>query len=120
MAVRRALLVAVLVLVTGTAMEAGLASQSGSSTVSIRASRGGFAPSTLTLRRGETVHVVLSTADVEHCFAVDDLRIEKRIQPGRETRFDLTPERSGTFAFHCCLDAGGEGHAERGQVKVTE
>jgi heme/copper-type cytochrome/quinol oxidase subunit 2 len=67
------------------------------------------------------VHVVLSSADGgEHCFAVDELRIEKRIAPGRETRFDFTPERAGSFVFQCCLESGDAAAAERGQLNVAE
>ena len=62
-------------------------------TVEIRASRGGFQPSSVTIRKGETTHVVLTSADGEHCFAIDELRVEKRIVPGRPTRFDLPPDR---------------------------
>lgn len=89
-------------------------------TVSIRASRQGFRPSHLSLRRGDLVHVVLTSADREHCFAVDDLRLEKRIVPGHETRFDFTPERLGTFPFHCCLESGEAATVERGELIVSE
>ncbi|MGE5127392.1 MAG: cupredoxin domain-containing protein [Betaproteobacteria bacterium] len=88
--------------------------------VHVRASRRGFEPSRLTLRRGEPVRFVLSTADGEHCFAIDELRIEKRIVAGRETSFDLTPERTGVFAFHCCLETGEAARGERGQLTVSE
>jgi heme/copper-type cytochrome/quinol oxidase subunit 2 len=95
--------------------------QPGGATVTVRASRRGFQPSTLNLRRGELVHVVLSSGDGgEHCFAVDELRIEKRIAPGRETRFDFTPERAGSFVFQCCLESGDAAAAERGQLNVAE
>jgi len=117
--VRRVLALVALALFAGAPPELASAPQAGS-TVSIRASRRGFTPSSLTLRRGETAHVVLSSADVEHCFAIDELRIEKRIVPGRETRFELTPERSGTFAFHCCLESGEAAATERGQLTVAE
>ena len=89
-------------------------------TVRLRASRRGFEPSTVTVRRGEPVRFVLSSADGEHCFAVDELRIEKRIVAGRETHFDLTPERAGVFAFHCCLETGEAARGERGQLTVSE
>ena len=39
----------------------------------------------MTLRKGETVRLVLSTEDGEHCFAVDEFRLEKRVVPGRTT-----------------------------------
>jgi len=86
----------------------------------LRASRRGFEPSSLTLRRGETTHLVLSSADGDHCFAIDELRIEKRIIPGRSTRFDLTPERPGVFAYYCCLESGEAAKAERGRLTVAD
>jgi len=89
-------------------------------TVTIKASRRGFQPSAVSLRRGETTHLVLVSADAEHCFAIDDLRIEKRIVPGRETRFDLTPEKTGSYAFYCCLEQGEAARTERGQLTVSE
>jgi heme/copper-type cytochrome/quinol oxidase subunit 2 len=89
-------------------------------TVEVRASRAGFQPSRVSIHRGETTHVVLTTADGEHCFAIDELRIEKRIVPGRATRFDLVVDRAGTYAFHCCLESGAAAQAEQGQLTVTE
>jgi cytochrome c oxidase subunit 2 len=89
-------------------------------TVTVRASRSGFQPAHVSLRRGETTHLVLTSADGDHCFAVDDLRIEKRIVAGRETRFDLTPEKAGVFPFHCCVETGDAAKSERGQLTVAE
>ncbi len=88
--------------------------------VEIRASREGFDPAVVTLRKGEAVRVVLSSTDGEHCFAVDALRVEKRIRPGRSTAFDLTPDRAGRFPFYCCLESGKAAEVERGELIVTE
>ena len=74
----------------------------------------------MTLRQGETVRIALSSADGEHCFAVDALRVEKRIRPGRETAFELTPDRAGRFPFYCCLESGRAAEVERGELIVTE
>ncbi len=54
--------------------------------VEVRVSKRGFEPSRITLRRGETTRLVLSSADGEHCFAIDALRVEKRIVPGPRRR----------------------------------
>jgi plastocyanin len=86
--------------------------------IEVVASKAGFQPRLLRLRKGETVRLLLRTADGEHCFAVDAFRIEKRIVPGRATVLDLTPDRTGTFPFYCCLDSDRE--AERGRLVVTE
>lgn len=82
------------------------------------ASRGGVRPKLLNLRKGETTRLVLKTADVEHCFAVDALRVEKRVVPGKATILELTPDRAGSFPFYCCLEP--EAEALRGKVVVSE
>ena len=86
----------------------------------IEASREGFRPDRLTLRKGEPVRIVLTSADGPHCFAVDAFRVEKRILPSRETTIDLSPEEGGTFPFYCCLEKGAASERERGEIVVTE
>jgi heme/copper-type cytochrome/quinol oxidase subunit 2 len=88
--------------------------------IQIRASRQGFDPAVVNVRQGETVHVVLSSADGEHCFAIDGLRVEKRIRPARTTTFDLTPDRAGRFPFYCCVETGRQAEVERGELVVSE
>ena len=60
----------------------------------------------------------LVASDGEHCFAIDALRIEKRIVPGKRTLVDLVPDRAGTFPFHCCLEP--DDAALRGRLVVSE
>ena len=84
------------------------------------ASHEGFRPRIINVRKGETVRLVLGTADGEHCFAVDAFRIEKRILPGRTTSVDLTPDRVGSFPFYCCLESGQAAEVEQGRLIVTE
>jgi heme/copper-type cytochrome/quinol oxidase subunit 2 len=88
--------------------------------VAVRISKQGFQPSRITVRRGETTRLVLTSADGEHCFAVDALRVEKRVVPGRPTRLDLVPGEAGVFPFYCCLESGDAGRVERGELTVTE
>lgn len=91
-----------------------------SPSVELKVSRGGFEPPRIVLRRGEAARLVLSSADGEHCFAIDALRIEKRVRSGQPTRLDITPDRPGTFAFYCCLETGAQADKERGELVVTE
>jgi nitrosocyanin len=84
----------------------------------VTASNSGFRPETLRLRKGESVRINLKTADREHCFAVDALRIEKRIRPGKTTSFELTPDRAGRFVVYCCLEP--EDSVQRGHLVVAE
>ncbi len=84
----------------------------------ITAAASGFRPKVVRLRKGESVRLVLRSADREHCFAVDELRVEKRILPGRDTLVEVTPERVGTFAFYSCLEPDNE--ALRGRLIVSD
>jgi heme/copper-type cytochrome/quinol oxidase subunit 2 len=88
--------------------------------VDVKVSRRGFAPSRITLRRGETARLALTSDDGEHCFAIDALRIEKRVTRDRPTRLELTPERTGSFPFYCCLESGKQAELERGELVVSE
>ena len=86
----------------------------------MQASKQGFQPPRITARRGETTRLVLTATDGEHCFAIDALRIEKRVVPGRPTRLDLNPGQAGVFPFYCCLESGEAAGVERGELTVTE
>ncbi len=96
------------------------AGQAGPARLELQASRRGFQPKRLSLRRGEAVEIVLTAAEGEHCFAVDALRVEKRVVAGRVTRFSLTPARAGVFPFHCCLESGAAAERERGELTVSD
>jgi heme/copper-type cytochrome/quinol oxidase subunit 2 len=93
----------------------GRAAQEGQQLV---ASRNGFRPAVLHLKKGEPARLRLSSADGEHCFAVDALRIEKRIAPGRTTALEFTPDRAGSFPFYCCLEPDNE--RLKGKIVVAE
>jgi heme/copper-type cytochrome/quinol oxidase subunit 2 len=82
----------------------------------VLATKGGWRPSLLNAKRGEATRLVLRTEDGERCFAIDELRIEKRIVPGRATTLEFTPDRTGNFAFYDCLSP----EAKKGRLAVTE
>jgi heme/copper-type cytochrome/quinol oxidase subunit 2 len=102
------------------ALAAFVAVPSAGSDVAVTVSKRGFEPSRITVHRGETTRLVIQSADVEHCFAIDALRIEKRVVPGRPTRVELTPEKAGVYPFYCCLESGEAALIERGELVVTE
>lgn len=89
-------------------------------TFEVVASKQGFRPQVLTARKGEAIRLVLKSADGDHCFAVDELRVEKRIRAGRATTLDLTPDRAGRFDFYCCVESGEAASKQRGKLVVSE
>jgi heme/copper-type cytochrome/quinol oxidase subunit 2 len=84
----------------------------------IRVSRDGFQPAELRLHKDETTRLALRSEDEEHCFAVDEFRIEKRVRPGQVTHVELTPDRAGRFTFYCCLEPAATRH--EGTLIVSE
>jgi heme/copper-type cytochrome/quinol oxidase subunit 2 len=89
-------------------------------TIEVVASREGFRPRVINVRKGQPVRLLLSSADGEHCFALDAFRIEKRIVPGKTTALDLTPERTGTFPFYCCVESGAAADSENGRLVIID
>jgi heme/copper-type cytochrome/quinol oxidase subunit 2 len=88
--------------------------------LAVKVTKQGFQPSRITVRRGETTRLVLTAAEGEHCFALDALRVEKRVVAGRPTHLELTPGQAGVFPFYCCLESGDAAKVERGELTVTE
>jgi heme/copper-type cytochrome/quinol oxidase subunit 2 len=86
----------------------------------VAVSRSGFSPREIHARKGEAIHLRLTSRDQEHCFAVDAFRVEKRVVPGRTTTVDITPDRAGTFPYYCCLESGAAADTERGRLVVAE
>jgi len=86
----------------------------------VAVSRSGFTPSVIHARKGEAIHLRVTSKDQEHCFALDAFRVEKRIVPGRTTAVDLTPDKAGTFPYYCCLETGAAAETERGRLVISE
>ncbi len=81
----------------------------------------GIEPAALKVRRGDLLRLDVGSGDgAEHCFALDELRIERRVVPGRKTRVDLVPARAGRFAYYCCLHATAAAGRERGELIVSD
>jgi len=88
--------------------------------VSVVASKEGFRPKVVNVRKGDNLRLQLSSSDGEHCFALEAFRVEKRILPGKTTAVDIVPDKTGTFPFYCCLETGAAADREHGRLVVTE
>jgi heme/copper-type cytochrome/quinol oxidase subunit 2 len=78
--------------------------------------KAGWRPPVVNVKKGEVTRLVLKTDDEERCFAIDELRIEKRVVPGKSTVLEFTADRVGNFPFYDCLDPDGK----KGRLAVTE
>ena len=77
-------------------------------------------PRKITLKKGEAVTLEFTSLDRPHGFNCPDLGIRTDILPGKVSRISFTPDKTGTFPFHCDLFCG-EGHENMtGEIIVTE
>lgn len=88
--------------------------------IAIKAHRFEFTPDTITLKKGETVTLQLTSDDLMHGFLLKPLKIETDIVPGKVTELTITPEKTGTFRVNCDHYCGA-GHSDMHMtVTVTE
>lgn len=87
--------------------------------IKIIAKRFEFSPKKITVRKGESVKLVVTSEDVDHGIAIDEFNIDQKI-PARSTRtIEFTPDREGKFRFYCSVLCG-DGHPDmEGEMVVT-
>jgi cytochrome c oxidase subunit 2 len=88
--------------------------------IKITAKRFEHNPRKIVLKKGEAVTLEFTSLDRPHGFNCPDLGIRTDIIPGKVSKIDFTPRKTGTFTFHCDLFCG-EGHENMtGEIIVTE
>ncbi len=89
-------------------------------TVPIRATDWAFTPSTITLKKGDSVKLRFVGAEGEHGVSIPGLGISKTIAQGQTVEFPISTEVTGTFPFSCNV-ACGTGHSEmKGVITIEE
>ena len=83
--------------------------------IAITAKRFEFVPSTITLKKGETVKLSVTSEDVTHGFFLRPLKIDTDLTPGETQQITVTPQSAGTFTA-ICHHFCGAGH---GNMKLT-
>jgi len=87
--------------------------------IKVSARRFVFNPSTIKLKKGETVDFELRTEDVLMGFNVPDFNVRSDIPPGQVMHLTLTPDKTGTFTFLCDIFCGS-GHESMNGTLVVE
>lgn len=84
-------------------------------TIVLTARRFEFVPSTITLKKGETVKILVTSEDVTHGLFLRPLKIDTDLTPGKTEELTVTPQTAGTFTA-ICHHFCGSGH---GGMKLT-
>ncbi len=83
--------------------------------IPITAKRFAFSPDKITIKKGETVTLQLTSEDVTHGFFMKKLKIDEVIEPGKTVNVSVTPQEAGTFTTICDHFCG----TNHGNMKMT-
>lgn len=98
---------------------AASASKPAERVIHVTAKKFEFEPSTIELKVGEPVVLEVTTVDRKHGMKSPELGIDAVIVPGKPTLVHLTPDRPGTFSFHCSVFCGSGHEDMTGTIVVT-
>ena len=88
--------------------------------IKISAKRYDYTPGKLTLKKGQPVVFELTSRDVMMGFNLPDFKLRADMVPGKVTRVQFVPDKTGTFTFLCDIFCGS-GHEEmHGTVTVVD
>ena len=105
-----------LALVAGPALPA----RSQQRTIDVHAKRFAFSPAEITIKKGETVTLSLTSDDVPHSLLIEGLGVNAAIAKGKSSQVKITSDKAGDFAGRCGRFCGS-GHGQmRFVVHVTE
>jgi plastocyanin len=88
--------------------------------IKITARRFQFDPRTITVQKGQPVRLVITSADVDHGFKIEEFGIDQKIEARKTAIVEFTPDRAGRFEFRCSVVCGA-GHDDMfGELVVEE
>jgi cytochrome c oxidase subunit II len=79
-----------------------------------------FSPGSLRVRKGERVKLVMTAADHDHGFKLDDFNINQKITKGTTVVVEFTADKAGTFEFRCSSVCGIGHRGMKGTLVVED
>ncbi len=109
---------ALAIIAAGGTLSSGKPSESDYREFTITAKDSGFEPSTLTVKKGEKVRLIITATDCEHEFRLQAFDILQALKRGDPEIIEFTASKSGTFEFKSSVYCG-KGHGKmRGRLEV--
>jgi Icc-related predicted phosphoesterase/plastocyanin len=94
--------------------------QANEKVIKITAKKFEYSPNEITLKKGIPVVLELSSLDRLHGFNCTDLGIRSDIPPDKVSTVRFTPEKTGTFDFHCDIFCGSGHEGMSGKFIVKD
>lgn len=79
-----------------------------------------FAPSTITVKKGDTVKLHIESLDVTHGFNLPEFGVNENLAPGKTADVEFVADKTGTFTFSCSVYCGSGHGGMKGQLIVEE
>ena len=71
--------------------------------IGVIAKRFDFLPRKIEVKRGELVKIYITSIDVAHGFAIDTFGIDEKVEKGKLTIIEFTPDKTGEFEIKCSI-----------------
>jgi cytochrome c oxidase subunit II len=94
-----------------TTAEIGIAAAQGPRVIAVSAKKFEFSVKEITVRKGETVVIELTSEDRVHGLSLPAFGVRGDAVPGAVTRISFTPDRAGSFEYLCDVFCG-DGHED--------
>lgn len=73
-------------------------------TITVKAKNYSFSPSSITVKKGEKIAIVLTSSQGAHDIKIDALGVaSKTVNTGETTSVEFTPTKAGTYEYYCGL-----------------
>jgi cytochrome c oxidase subunit II len=86
--------------------------------VAVTAKKFEFEPSTIHVKKGIRVKLVITAEDHDHGFKLDAFHIDQLLKKGEATPVAFTPFQAGTFPFECSHFCGLGHKKMKGEIVV--
>lgn len=88
-------------------------------TFNITAKKWEFIPSTITVKKGDTVRLNITSIDVDHGLAISAFNINETLKPNQTVTVEFVADQTGSFNMFCSVFCGS-GHGEMSGTLVVE
>jgi cytochrome c oxidase subunit II len=78
-----------------------------------------YGPDEITVKQGEPVMIEIVSLDRKHGFTIPELGVRADVKPGATSIVRFTPDKAGTFHFHCDLFCGSGHEGMTGTLVVV-
>ena len=79
-----------------------------------------YSPNEITVKKGQPVVIEIVSLDRKHGFTIPELKIRSDVKPGTKNVVRFTPDKAGTFNFHCDLFCGSGHEGMAGTIVVED